>query len=343
MTLRTARASLSFLVLFLPISVLEPVSLGQETPTIKVTSKVVTLPVTVRDKRGQILQDLTAEDFALQEDGRPQTIKYFEQQVDMPLVLGLLVDTSLSQKNVLDAEKVASGIFLDDMMKPDRDNAFLIHFDFEVEMLQDLTNSTEDMRKGLVTLEMPDYSPGGRARRASGGTLLYDAVFLASGEVMQKKEGRKALILLTDGVDFGSKETIAIAIEAAQRADTVVYGILFADDHPLRALAGGFGGGGHGRHGGGGWPGGGRYPLGTPDGKKVLERMSKETGGRMYEVSKNQTIEQIYKKIGEELRTQYNLGYIPDKASTPGYHKISLTAKRKDAKVQTRDGYYATQ
>ena len=189
------------------------------------------------------------------------------------------------------------------------------------------------------------------------GTLLYDAIFLASNELMKKQQGRKALIVLTDGDDRGSKESLQSAIEAAQRADTVVYSILFADKHEESNGFSHHGGGGMGGHGGGlpggGWPGGGgpgggghgggRYPQEAHvDGKKILDQISRETGGRLYEVSKKQAIDQIYDSIAEELRTQYNLGYTSDKAnSEAGYHKISLAAKQKDLVVQTRDGYYA--
>ena len=174
--------------------------------------------------------------------------------------------------------------------------------------------------------------------------MLYDAVYLASNEVMKKQHGRKALIVLSDGVDSGSKESLTTAIESAQRADTVVYSILFAGDEPGRN-PGGFGGmGGMGRHGGmgGGGRGGSRYPQQErPDGKKILDRMSKETGGRLFEVSKKQPIDDIYSQIEEELRNQYSLGYTPAADSGGGYHKILLTTKQKDQIVQTRDGYYA--
>jgi VWFA-related protein len=172
--------------------------------------------------------------------------------------------------------------------------------------------------------------------------LLYDAVYLASNELMKKQQGRKALIVLSDGVDRGSKETLASAVEAAQRADTLVYSILFADEE---GYGGGYGGRGMGGMGGMGRRGGGRgrYPQQTrPDGKKILEQISKQTGGRLFEVSKKQPIEQIYNHIQEELRNQYNLGYTPDRAEVgAGYHKIRLTTKQKDLIVQARDGYYA--
>ena len=154
---------------------------------------------------------------------------------------------------------------------------------------------------------------------------------------MKKQPGRKAIVVLSDGVDRGSKETLEQAIESAQRADTVVYSILFADDEP-RSDWGGFGGrGGMGRHGGGH-----RYPQESrPDGKKILERISKETGGRMFEVSKKQTIEHIYDEVQKELRSQYNLGFTPAKGLGPGYRKIQLVTKQKNLTVRARDGYYA--
>jgi VWFA-related protein len=326
----------------------------------------------VRDKKGQIVRNLSKDDFVLQEDGRPQVIKYFAQDTNLPLTLGLLVDTSLSQRNVLDQERNASKVFLDQMLTNAKDKAFLIHFDRDVELLQDLTSSREKLQAGLELLRTPQSdnsgdpgssgsgdpqsSPGnGQSRmHRGGGTLLYDAVYLASNELMKKQQGRKALIILSDGDDRGSKESLQGAIEAAQRADTVVYSILFADKDRASGF-GGPGGGGMGRRGigfpGGGWPGGGggggrgggRNPQEPRvDGKKILDQISKETGGRMYEVSKKQAIDQIYDSIAEELRTQYNLGYTPDKDnSETGYHKISLVTKQKDLTVQTREGYYA--
>jgi VWFA-related protein len=350
----------------------------QGVATMSVDVKVVTLPVTVRDKKGQIVRNLTKDDFVLQEDGRPQTIKYFTQDTNLPLTLGLLVDTSLSQRNVLDQERNASKVFLDQMLTGAKDKAFLIHFDREVELLQDLTSSRDKLEAALQLLNAPQLERNGGGQsdpgssgsgsdpRSSGtgqprmsrgaGTLLYDAIFLASNELMKKQQGRKALIVLSDGDDRGSKESLQSAIEAAQRADTVVYSILFADNHQD---SNGYGhqGGGMGRHGGGfpgggGWPGGGGSGGGggrgrnpqepRVDGKKILDQISRETGGRLYEVSKKQAIDQIYDSIAEELRTQYNLGYTPDKGNAEAsYHKIILVAKQKDLVVQTRDGYYA--
>ena len=347
--------------------------------TIAVDVKVVTLPVTVRDKHGKIVRDLTKDDFTLQEDGRPQTIRYFSQEANLPLTLGLLVDTSRSQTNVLDAERNASRSFLDQMLVQEKDKAFLIHFDREVELLQDLTSSREKLQAALELLKTPsdrdrsnDPNDSGDSRSGSGshhggGTQLYDAVFLASNELMKKQQGRKALVILSDGVDRGSKTSLESAIESAQRADTVVYSIYFADSHREDRNEGQRRGGGMGRGGGGwpgggggwpggggGWPGGGGGGRGGPgggqrhpeeprtDGKKILERISRESGGRFFEVSKKESVGEIYTSIVEELRTQYSMGYTPDKDSAAsGYHHVTLAVKRKDLTVQTREGYYA--
>jgi VWFA-related protein len=339
---------------------------GQEEPkagTLNVQVKVVNVLATVRDKHGKIVNNLTKDDFTLEEDSRSQTIHYFSQETDLPLTLGLLVDTSLSQRRVLEQERSASFSFLDQLLRENKDQAFIIHFDREVELLQDLTSSRQRLEHALSLLKTPEFdqpngnnSPAptggggwpGSHRRGSGGggghggghwggagTLLYDAVFLASDELMKKQTGRKALIILSDGVDTGSKMSLESAIESAQRADTVIYSILFSD-----AEAYGNGGvfGGMGRHEGGR----GRYPeQERPDGKKILARISKETGGRLFEVAKKEPIEQIYSQISEELRSQYNLGYTPDrKDAATGYHKIHLATKQKDLAVQARDGYY---
>ncbi len=323
---------------------------GQETPTFSSNVKVVNLLATVRDKHGQIVNNLTKDDFKLEEDGRPQTIHYFAKESDLPLTLGLLVDTSMSQRRVLEQERIASYAFLEHLMREDKDKAFVIHFDWEIELLQDLTSSRKKLNVALEKLDNPEFeqSGGGGAggHHRGGGTTLHDAVFLASDELMQKQQGRKALIILSDGVDTGSKVTLSRAIEAAQRANTLVYSILFSDKD---AYGGGYGGhmggmgGGMGRHGGMGRGGPMGYPQQShPDGKKVLEQISKETGGRFFEVSKKQSIDQIYASIEEELRNQYNLGYTPDKTdAAPGYHKIHLTTTQKDLVVQTRDGYYS--
>jgi VWFA-related protein len=328
-------------------------------PKIAVEVKTVSVLATVRDKHGKIVSDLTKDDFQLDEDGRPQTINYFAHESDLPLRLGLLVDTSLSQRKVLDQERTASYSFLDKLLRQDKDSAFVIHFDHDVELLQDFTPSRPQLQAALQKLSTPQLEDngsssgggggygggggGGRSRGGhGGGTLLYDAIFLASDELMSKQQGRKALIVLSDGVDHGSKETMAEAIATAQRSDTIIYSILFADeDENYGGRPGGFGMGGHGGGMGGG-RGGSRYPQQErPDGKKILEQISNETGGRLFKASKKETLDKIYAEIDEDLRNQYSLAYTPDKGNTVGYHKIHLAvAKQKDLVIQARDGYY---
>ena len=335
---------------------------SQQSAPITLDVNAVNLLATVRDKKGNIVRDLNKDDFALEQDGKPQTITYFAKESDLPLTLGLLVDTSMSQRRVLDQERAASRTFLDQVLRVDKDKAFVIQFDRDVTLLQDLTSSRQKLQAAIDQIAAPQFSQGGSGGTSGsgggsssggsgggrgshgwggGGTLLYDAVFLASDELMKKQQGRKALIVLTDGVDRGSKETLAEAIATAQRADTLVYCILFADKEAYGS-GGGFGGphmggGMGGRHGG--------YPRPTeeshPDGKKVLKQMAEASGGRFFEVTKKEPIDKIYDAIDEELRYQYSLGYTPVKADTPlGYHKLHLTVKQKDMIVQTRDGFY---
>ena len=327
---------------------------AQQVPTFSSNVKVVNVPATVRTKKGEIVRDLSKDDFTLTEDGRPQSIKYFAKESDLPLSIGLLVDTSLSQRRLIEQERSASYAFLQQMLREDRDKASVLHFEGEVELLQDLTSSRQKLESALNELQAPQMqrsrggwpgSGGGGGGHGAGGTALYDAVFLASDEVIGKQHGRKALIILSDGVDNASRISLERAIESAQRADTMVYSILFTDPDAYGGGWGGrMGGGGWGgRHGGvGGYP---RYPQpqsrqSPADGKRVLERISKETGARMFEVSKKQPIGEIYAQIQEELRNQYSLGYTPDRIEG-GYHKIQLATRQKDLIVQARDGYYA--
>jgi VWFA-related protein len=325
--------------------------------------KVVNVLATVRDKHGKTISSLTKDDFALSEDGKPQTITYFTRETDLPLRLGLLVDTSLSQRRVLEEERTASYSFLDHLLRVDKDLAFVIHFDREVELLQEFTPSRPKLQAALQLLQTPQSDRGyggggggtgggsgggggyggggGRGQHQRGaGTWLYYAVYLASNELMSKQQGRKALIILSDGVDHGSKEMLATAIEVAQRADTVVYSILFKDDEGYGNRGGWSGAGGPM---GGGRRGGRGPQQERPNGKKILEQISKETGGRLFEVSKKETVEKIYSEIEEELRNQYSLGYPLDKAAGAGYHRLLVTTKQKDLIVQARDGYYLGQ
>ena len=328
---------------------------------LSINARLVTLPVVVRDKKDKLVPGLTKDDFVLTEDGRPETIRYFSLDTNLPLTLALNVDTSDSVRDVLDAERTASQSFLDDMLQKSEDKAAILHFDREVELLEDLTPSKPKLREALNELgptpEDTSSSDPGRGRHG-GGTQLYDAVYLSANDLLGKQGGRKAIIVLSDGQDRGSKETLAEAVEAAQKAEAEVYTIYFkGEEHGGFSNGGSPGSGGYpggGRRGGIGFPGGGspggsypgggggRPPVGESrvDGKKIMQQLADETGGRFYEAKKN-NFDAIYKEIGEELRQQYLLGYTPDAASEEeGFHRISLTTKKKGLYVQTRAGYY---
>jgi VWFA-related protein len=337
--------------------------------TLKVQAREVILPVTVRDKHGALVSSLNISDFTLTEDGRPQTIKSFSRQTDLPYKLGLLVDTSRSLSGAMEAERKSAGKFVDTMLpekpNPKPDEMFLIHFDREVELLEDFTTSRDKLHK-----ELDDMGPSSRSSDDSNGpetnddqrdrptgrngTQLYDAIYLAASEVMKPNDGRNALVVFSDGVDHGSKDTLNDAIDAADKANVVVYTVYFKGE---QERTGGFPGGG--RHGGGfpggggGYPGGGGgYPGGggrrggeekpAVDGKKIMEQIATRTGGRYFEAKSTTHLDEIYTQIAEELRGQYLLTYTPDKVDDEGgYHKVSLQATKGDLTVVTREGYYA--
>jgi VWFA-related protein len=346
---------------------------GQDQPaaTLKVQAREVLLPVTVRDKHGALVTTLTASDFSLTEDTRPETIKSFSRQSSLPFLLGLLVDTSRNVESAIESERKAAEKFVDSMLPADPkdtkqgDEAFLIHFDREVELLEDFTNSRDKLHQ-----EIDDMGPTERERsnqgpetsgddrssqtRNRGGTQLYDAIFLASDELMKTKDGRKALIVFSDGVDRGSKETLNEAMDAADHANLSVYTIYFKGE--TERDQNGFPGGRHGGVGGG-WPGGGGgypgggggYPGGHRrenesgvDGRKIMAQIATRTGGRYFEAKHKDNLAEIYGVIAEELRGQYLLTYTPDQPDNDGgYHKIALKAKNADLTVVTREGYFA--
>lgn len=290
--------------------------------TLRVDVNVVNLYFNVKDKRGGLVAGLEKDAFQVFEDGKPQTIKYFSREADQPLTLGMLIDTSGSQSRVLGAEQEVGAQFLEQVLRP-KDLAFLINFDVNVELAHDLTNSGKDLRSALRTVKIntgggsggiPGMGGGPIPQSNPRGTLLYDAVYLAAGEKLKNEVGRKAMIILTDGEDQGSHETINGAIEAAQKSDAICYVLLIQDD----AMYHGFGAG---------------------DMKKLAE----QTGGRVIEVGNDEKkLRKALDQISEELRTQYGVGYTPTNQKRDGsYRKVELKTVDRDLRVQARKGYYA--
>jgi VWFA-related protein len=339
----------------------------QEPAAIPVQVKEVNLLAVVRDKKGKPVNTLEKKDFVLEQDGRAQTITRFAHESDLPLALGVVADTGPGQRKAMADERKAGTDFVNHLLREGKDRAFVLHFDKEVELLQDVTTSHEKLAKGIDQIsvgEAPRTSGGERGRDGDdsqrpryffGGSMLYDAVYLSADEVLKGQPGRKAVVLFSDGVDRGSKTSLQRAIEASQRADTLVYCVYVAAEREEREEGrsggqrqggGGYPGGG-GPFPGGGYPGGGRRrgPENTPrenkaDGKKILQQIARETGGRYFELSKKLTAAQIYSQIDEELRHQYSLSYTPDRAGN-GYHKLHLSTQDADLTVQARDGFYA--
>ena len=292
---------------------------GQQDPaTFSAGVKVVDILATVRTKKNEIVRDLTKEDFVLTENGRPQAIQYFSRETDLPLTLGLMIDTSMSQQKVLESERTASFRFLDQVLRESKDKLFVMQFDMAVQLRQPLTSSRRQLEEVLPYVDTPTRRELGMQN--GGGTLLFDAVVQASNAVLKDQRNRKAMIVLSDGGENGSTATLLDAIEAAQRADTLVYSILFAES---------------------GFPAP-RFLFGGLDGKGILMRLAKETGASFFEVSKKQGIGQIYQAIQEELRSQYSMGFISDQPNEISeFRSLKLSTNQKGLVVQTRERYWA--
>jgi VWFA-related protein len=290
---------------------------------IKVDVDVVNILTSVRDKRGGLVGNLEKADFTILEDGKAQPIKYFTRETDVPLTIGLLVDVSRSQENLIEVERRAATEFLTQVLRK-KDMAFLISFGEEAELLQDYTNSPRLLQEGLRLLRVSSGVGGlhpGPVPTAGDprGTVLHDAVYLAANDKLRTEVGRKAIVVITDGVDQGSRLTLNQALEAAQRADVVVYSIEYADSRFY----------GFGSFGGGGGTG-------------ALRKLSEETGGRVFHVDRKHTLEEVFKEIQDEMRSQYSIGYTPlNEAKDGGYRKLDVRLANKDLKAQARKGYYA--
>lgn len=335
------------------------------------SSHEITLQVTVRDKKGALATNLQKSDFTLSEDGRPQTIKSFVPDASEPLRVGILVDTSRALAGAMEAQRKAITQFVDSILPAEgesRNQVFLLHFDREVELLEDFTNSREKLHREIEDMgsthqekydsQGPETASDDRdrpVRHGHNGTQLYDAIYLASDELMKSKSGHKILVVFSNGADRGSKETLNDAIDAADRANLTIFTIFFkgqqerdlANEIPGSNRRGGMGGGWPG--GGGGYPGGGGgrrnpEPSGANgiDGKKIMQQIATRTGGHAFEARKTADLEAIYKLADEEMRAQYLLTYTPDKPDAEGgFHKVLLKANQGDFSVAVSEGYFA--
>jgi VWFA-related protein len=287
---------------------------------IKVDVSLVNLYFSVREKNGGYVANLKQEDVEVYEDGKLQTLKAFSRETDQPLTLGLLVDVSKSQERLIDDERQASSRFFELVLRP-KDEAFLLSFGIESELLQDVTNSHTLLTKALRGLRLnagvPTVTPT-TVPRAPRGTVLYEAVWLAANEKMHAEVGRKALVLITDGDDQGSRTKPSEAVEAAQKADSIIYVVLYEDPYYAHQM---FGNAGEGE----------------------MRKLTEETGGRVFRVDRKNRLSDIYDQLQQELRSQYVVAYSPTNPERDGkFRKVEIRLKdRKDLKVQARKGYYA--
>ena len=295
----------------------------EDTLTIKVDVNLVNILFSVRDKRGALIPNLDKDDFTVFENGVQQTLKNFGRENNQPLTIGLLVDVSGSQENLIDEERRTSNMFFRKVLRP-KDMAFVISFGSEAELLQDYTNSLPLLRSGLDALRLNTQVGGihpGPVPTASHprGTILYDAVFLAAADKLKGEVGRKAIVLITDGMDQGSRVKLEKAVESAQKSDVIIYSIYYVD----RRFA--------------------MMNRGYYANDSSLKKMSDETGGRVFHVDGRQTLDSIFNQIQDEMRSQYTMSYTSTSSNRDGtYRKVEIRPQSKELKVQARKGYYAT-
>jgi VWFA-related protein len=287
-------------------------------PVIRAQVNLVNLFATVRDKHKRIITDLNKQDFKVSEDGQPQEIAFFSKEVTLPITLALLLDTSGSEQNMLGAIQDAGSAFLDRVLRKG-DEALVISFDTDVDLLSDFTDDRGQLERAVRKSRINAPSggsiagnPGPVGSRQITGTALYDAIYLACNEKLTSEAGRKAIVIVTDAQDEGSKVRLEEAVEAAQRTDAVIHVLLVADPH--------FGGGNPG----------------------VAHKLTEETGGRSISVRSEKNLKEAFDQISDELRSQYTLGYYPSNAAHDGkFRKIQIETANRDLRVLARKGYYA--
>jgi VWFA-related protein len=319
----TALILISVLALSIPAALLLAQD-DKDITTLKVEVNLVNILFNVRDKKGGLVGSLNKDDFKVFEDGKEQEIKYFNRETDLPLTIGLLIDVSASQMNLIEIEKNAAYQFFGSVLRK-QDLAFLISFGEESELLQDYTNSPKLLRAGLEGLHVSSgvggFGPGPVPTISQPrGTVLYDAVYVASADELKGQVGRKVLVLITDGEDEGSKYKISQAIEAAQKADAIIYGFYYVDRRFYMSRGMVFGG----------------------SSDSALRQMSEDTGGHVFHIDNKLTLQDAFTQLQDEMRSQYAIGYTPTNPAKDGtFRKLEVKTSNKDWKVQARKGYYA--
>jgi len=292
--------------------------MGPDAPTLKVNVNLVNVYFSASDKNG-FVTSLRKDDCQVAEDHNPQVIKRMTQEKNLPLNIGILIDTSGSQQYVLPLEKDSGVRFLKEVITP-KDEAFLISFDVNVDLQADFTNSPREIERAMQNVSINTASSSAGVPGIGGGpfptsnprgTLLFDAVYLATHDKLMAQTGRKIIVILSDGGDQGSQVNLKGAIEAAEKANAIVYVIFISDPH-------------------------------YQSGYSYMVQLTEQTGGRLINVGHDgRRLEDAFDQIQDELRTQYLLSYTPtNKAADGTYRKIQLDCG-KGLKIEARKGYYA--
>jgi VWFA-related protein len=289
--------------------------LPQSQQPLRVQTSLVNLFATVRDGHHALVADLAKDDFHIYEDGQEQKVAFFSKEVTLPITLGILIDTSGSELNMLSAEQDAMSLFIHRVTRKG-DESMVMSFDSDVDLLSDFTEDSAMLERAIRRARVNVPSASGPISQANvTGTALFDAIYLACREKLSSEAGRKAIVIVTDAEDNQSKVKLEEAVEAAQRADTVIHIILVADRTPGRT---------------------------SGIGVSIARKLTEDTGGRVIEVRNEKDLNKAFDIISEELRSQYTLGYYPTNPTHDGsFRKLKVETSRSGLKVLARRGYYA--
>jgi VWFA-related protein len=285
-----------------------------QTSTLTVTTQLVSIDAVVHDAHGNLVTNLDKDAFTLREDGRPVPIRYFNHDSDLPLTVGMLIDTSGSEIEYFSDETLASNLFLENVLTRPTDRAFVLRFDTHVKLLQPMTSSLPQLRNALRLIE---YHPDPEIAKGGGSTLLYDAIIDVCDKIIATETGRRALIVMTDGDDVGSHHDLSTAIRSAQSAGVVIYSILYTGEMA-------------------GYP---AVPSAQPSGIGTMQQISHATGGRAFIVGRQMTVRQIYAAIEDDLRSQYRIGFTPTPSKPHKFHTLDLRTTNSSLTVQSRTSY----
>jgi VWFA-related protein len=284
-------------------------SLAPLTAQIKVDVKVVNVLCTVYDSRGALVKDLGKDDFEVRENGKTQPIRYFARDTDLPLTISMLVDVSGSVRKFLQAEKDTAVEFFRQVLRP-QDQAMLTGFSSTVVLWRDSTPSVPQLRDALEGMHAVPFKGLPKDGGPMPTTLLYDAVSSTAMNKLKNVAGRKAMVIISDGIDIGSRTGLEVAVRQAQTANAIVYSICYPNEHQ--------------------------------SGCGFLKALSDPTGGRMFELTGRIPLSGIFHTIEEELRSQYSLGFVPDDTARDGsFRKLQVRVRGRGLRAVARKGYYA--